>query len=77
MFFHALTFAGSRGMCLNTRPQGQVFKHLPGDPANVNAMKQTCVVVILAFKIYLTDSNLKSHQKRRKKITIVVFCTGV
>ena len=25
MFFHALTFAGSRGCCLNTRPIGQVF----------------------------------------------------
>ena len=49
MFFHALTFAGSRGSCLNTRPLGLVFKHLPRDPASVNAMKQTCVIVILAY----------------------------
>ena len=49
MFFHAFTFAGSRGSCLDTRPQGRVFKRLPRDPANVNAMKQTCVIVILAF----------------------------
>ena len=49
MFFHALTFAGSRGSCLNTRPLGLVFKHRPRDPASVNAMKQTCVIVILAY----------------------------
>ena len=42
MFFHALTFAGSRGCCLNTRPVGLVFKHLPRDPASVNAMKNMC-----------------------------------
>ena len=46
MFFHALTFAGSRGSCLNTRPLGRVFKHRPRDPASVNAMKQTCAIVI-------------------------------
>ena len=48
-FFHALTFAGSRGRCLNSRPIGRVFKHLPRDPVSVNAMKQTCVIVILAY----------------------------
>ena len=50
MFFHALTFAGSRGCCLNARPIGRVFKHLPRDLArlSVNVMKQTCVIVILA-----------------------------
>ena len=37
--FHALTFAGSGGSCLNTRPLGRVFKYLPRDPANVIAMK--------------------------------------
>ena len=47
MFFHALTFAGSRGCCLNTRPIGGVFKHLLRDPASVNAMKQTCVIAII------------------------------
>ena len=49
MFFHALTFAGSRGSCLNMRPLGRVFKYRPRDPASVNAMKQTCVIVILAY----------------------------
>ena len=49
MFFHALTFAGSRESCLNTRPLGRVFKHRSRDPASVNAMKQTCVIVILAY----------------------------
>ena len=47
--FHALTFAGSRGSCLNTRPLGRVFKHPPRDPAGVYAMKQKCVIVILAY----------------------------
>ena len=37
-FFHALTFAGSRGSCLKTRPLCREFKHLPRDPASVNAM---------------------------------------
>ena len=48
MFFHAL------GSCLNKRPRliGQVFKHLPKGPASVHAMKETCVIVILAFLPY-------------------------
>ena len=49
MFFHALTFAWSRGCCLNMWLIGRVFKHLPRDPASVNVMKQTCVIVILAY----------------------------
>ena len=49
MFFHALTFAGSRGSCLNLRPLGRVFKHRLRDPESVNAMEQTCVIVILAY----------------------------
>ena len=55
MFFHALTFAGSRGSCLNTRSIGRVFKHRPRDPASVNAMKQPCVIVILAY-LYLNSA---------------------
>ena len=49
MSFHALTLAGSRRTCLNTRVIGRVFKHFLKDPANVNAIKQTCVFVILAY----------------------------
>ena len=49
MFFNALTFAGSRGCCLNTRPTGLMFKHLPRDSASVNAVIETCVIVILAY----------------------------
>ena len=64
MFFHALTFAGSVGCCLNTRPIGRVFKHLSRDPASVNAMKQTCVIIILAyftlFQPYSTESAAKT-----------------
>ena len=49
MFYDALTFAGSRGSCLNMRPPGRVVKHRPMDPPSVNAMNQTCVIVILAY----------------------------
>ena len=49
MFYHALTFAGSRGSCLYTRSLGRVVKHRPRDPETVNAMKQTCVIVIIAY----------------------------
>ena len=49
MFFHALTFAGSHGSRLNTRPIGRMLKHLPRDEASVNAMKQTYVIVIFAY----------------------------
>ena len=60
MFFQALTFAGSPGSCLNMRLLGRVFKHCPRDPASVNAMKQTRVIVILA---YLTDFSINIAEK--------------
>ena len=44
--FSALTFAGSLGRSLNTRPSGLLFKQFPRDPANVNAWK-TCLIPIL------------------------------
>ena len=34
---------------MNTRVFGRVLKHRPRDPACVNAMKQACVVVFLAY----------------------------
>ena len=40
--FHALTFAGSTGSCLNTRALGRVFKHQPRGPAR-------CVIAIRAY----------------------------
>ena len=49
MFYHPLTFAGSIGSYLNMMPSGRVFKHRPMNLASVNAMKQTCVIVILAY----------------------------
>ena len=49
MIFHALTLASSRGSCLNTRPLGGVSKHRPRYTASVNAMKQICLIVILAY----------------------------
>ena len=49
MFFHPLTFAGSRGSCLDIRLAGRVLKHLQREMAIVNAMKQTCVIFIIAY----------------------------
>ena len=40
--FIALTLVWSLGRCLNTGPNGLVFKQLPRDPANVNAWKNMC-----------------------------------
>ena len=37
--FYALTFAVTRGSCLNPRPLGRGFKLLPRDTAIVNALK--------------------------------------
>ena len=61
MFFHALTFSGSRRSCLNTRQIGRQLKYLPRDPASVNAMIQTYVIVILG---YFTLFQPNSHRKR-------------
>ena len=66
MFCRELTFAGSRGSCLNTRPLR--------DSANVNVMKQTCAIVGLAFYL-ITVENCTKKKKRRKIIKIVVFRT--
>ena len=72
MFFHALTIAGSRGSCLNTRPLGRVFKHRPRVPASVNAMKQACTIVILA---YLTDFSINRTENVAKIIKYPVSYT--
>ena len=51
--FSCINICRSLESCLNTRPLGQVFKHRSRDAASVtgtcNAMKQTCVIVILAY----------------------------
>ena len=46
------------------------IQHHPRDPASVNAMKQTRVIVILA---YFTLFQLNSHWKRCKKIKLSIF----
>ena len=60
MFFHALTFAGSRG-CINICRVPRMLFEQEGDRPNVqqdtrdrasvNAMKQICVIAILAYFI--------------------------
>ena len=59
--FHALTLTRPRKyicqaqkICLSTRPLGGVIKHLLRDLTGVNAMKQRCVMVILAFYLIPT-----------------------
>ena len=71
MFFHALTFAGFRGNCLNMRLLGQVLKHLPRDPASVNAMKQTCVILHI-----LPDSNSNPAENTAKTLNYHFSYTG-
>ena len=41
-------FAGSQESCFNTRLVGVVFKNLLRDRSSVNAMNQTCVIIIIA-----------------------------
>ena len=65
-FFHGLTSAGSRGSCLNTRPIGRVFKDLPRELASVNAMKQTRVIVILAYFTFFNPICSENAAKRLK-----------
>ena len=50
-FFHALTFAGSRGSCLNTRPLGRVFKHRP-DFTNVPKKKKRSSVRVVCLLMH-------------------------
>ena len=73
MFFHALAIAGSRGSCLNTGSIGRVLKHLPRDPTSINAMKQTCVIVILA---YFTLLQPYSHRNAVNTFKDHCSCTG-
>ena len=59
MFFHALTFARSPVSCLKSRLLGREFSR---DPANVNAIKQTYMIVILCLE-------------NTVKLLIILFCT--
>ena len=72
MFLQTLTVAGFRERCLNTRPTGRVLKHLPRDPASVNAMKQTyicdrfsCIVYLIPTKFALNIHFLTLNISKR------------
>ena len=60
MFFHALTFAGSLGSYLNTRPLGGLFKHGLRDPASVNETnmcdRYSCIFYLNSAYIALKTS---------------------
>ena len=47
MPFHALTFADARG--ISKKPPGRGFISDSKSSANVNALKQACLIIILAF----------------------------
>ena len=71
MLFYALTF-GSRGSCLNMRPLGRMFKLLPRDPANVNALKKN-MFDRYSYILYDSMKNLKNH----KKVALTLLYTSV
>ena len=49
MFFRALTFCRVPMVLFEHEADRQSVQHHPRDLASVNAMKQTCVIVILAY----------------------------
>ena len=61
--------------CINIcRVPRMLFEHeADRDPAIVNAMKQTCVIVILA---YFTLFQPNSHRKRCENSKLFIFYTG-
>ena len=64
MFFHALTFTGSRGRCLNMRPIGRVLRHLPRDPASVNAAKKHVLSLFLYILPYSNQIRTENAIKK-------------
>ena len=63
MYFHALTFAGPEDAVEHEADRSSVHHH-PRDPASGNAMKQTCVIVILAyFTLFSAQFALKTLLK--------------
>ena len=86
-YFIALTFAGSLGRYLNTRPSGLAFKQLPRDPANVNAWKtmDDPYNIIYLRKIPLPTSNFPTKNTTlyhassvfRFRITILAYASSL
>ena len=77
--FIALTLAGSLGRCLNTRPNGLVFKQLPRDPANVNEWKNMCdpysgLQILLHGVISLPDATSYDNWSYRVITFTKLFC---
>ena len=75
IFSYALTFAVALGSSLNPGPPGRGLKLLPRDIANVNALLQICLIVILAFlnnsiENLIIENNIKNVKTRLKLIEI-------
>ena len=62
--FSCINISGSQGSCLSTRPR---------DQASVNAMKQTCVIVILAY--FTLYSNPIRTENAAKTLNCLFSCT--
>ena len=62
MFVNVLTFAGGRGSCLNTRPLGRVFKHLPRDPNETNKWDRYILHILPDYNKRSTENTVKNLQ---------------
>ena len=59
MFFFINLHLRCQGSCLNRRRLGRGFKYLLRDPASVNTLKLTCVIINLVFYLIPTKITLK------------------
>ena len=50
-------------MLFEHEDDGPSVQHYPRDPASVNAMKQTCVIVILAYFTYYSPLRTENAAK--------------
>ena len=57
MPFHALAFADGRGSCLKPEAAKPRVQTASKSSANINALKQACLIIILAFSHLLKDAS--------------------
>ena len=75
-YYIAITFAGSLGRYLNTRPSGLVFKQLPRDSVNVNAGKTLDdPYIVSTLCVYNVNSTL--IQRQDNELTLNRRCFNV
>ena len=67
IYFIAITFAGSLGRYLNTRPSGLVFKQLSRDPANIKPWKTMDDPWILSTLCASADTQRWNNVDKKKR----------